>query len=42
LQHDQHTEPERIRERYRPRDLRAFPLGREFILPLSIVERGAP
>lgn len=34
------VEPRCIRERYRLRDLRAFPLGLKFVLPVSVIERG--
>ncbi len=40
LKADLEVEPGRIGERYRLRDLRAFPLGLRFVLPASVIERG--
>ena len=39
LVEDRKAEPGRIRERYRLRDVRAFPLGLRFLLPEPLVER---
>ncbi len=40
LKDELEVEPGRIAERYRLRDLRAFPLGLRFVLPASVIERG--